>query len=147
MPVEDAMALIGRTFERQVEAKGGAGAGAGTGTDNKHPEDIQTVMGIFSDNRPLSVMEFDKLIKYLCQRREAMLKLEYGDDIPSNLATPPVGPAGDPATKAKQEELRAKILQGRRKERGEISCSACCSYTLDALILELAEDGSFSMID
>ena len=43
------------------------------------------------DSRPLSVMEYDKLIKYLVKKREDMLKNEYGDNIPANLITPPIG--------------------------------------------------------
>ena len=36
-------------------------------------------------------MEYDKLIKYLVKKREDMLKNEYGDNIPANLITPPIG--------------------------------------------------------
>ena len=55
------------------------------------PEDVRTVFGFLMDSRPLSVMEYDKLIKYLVKKREDMLKNEYGDNIPANLITPPIG--------------------------------------------------------
>ena len=60
----------------------------------------------------LAVMEYDKVIKYLALRREAVLRQEYGDNIPADLAHPPVGPNNlDPATKAKQVELSDRILK------------------------------------
>ena len=72
------------------------------------PEDVRNVFGFLMDSRPLSVMEYDKLIKYLAKQRENMLISEYGeyDSIPANLITPPIGPPLDSATKAKQEELQ-----------------------------------------
>ena len=39
-----------------------------------------------------------------------MLQAEYGENIPSELATPPVGPPIDPAIKAKQMELQERIV-------------------------------------
>ena len=82
------------------------------------PEDVHTVFGFLMDARPLSVMEYDKLIKYLVKKREDMLRNEYGDNIPANLLTPPIGPPVDPATKSKQDEIQAKIMEilNKRKE-------------------------------
>ncbi len=76
-----------------------------------HPPDVMTVVDFLVDNRPLSVMEYDKLIRYLSQRRREMLTREYGDDIPAHLVTPPIGGAqADQHLKAKEEEFKAKIL-------------------------------------
>ena len=105
MPMEDAISLLAKNFARTVENKTKSG-----GVGDRHPEDIVTVLSIFADNRPLSIMEYDKLIKYLAEKRSGLLKLEYGENIPSNLATPPIGPQMDPAVKAKQEELQSKIM-------------------------------------
>ena len=55
-------------------------------------------------------MEYDKLIKWLAQQRFGVLQAEYGDNIPSDLATPPVGPPVDPAVKAQQMDLQDRIL-------------------------------------
>ena len=49
-----------------------------------------------------------------------MLKSEYGEDnIPANLITPPIGPPLDSATKAKQDELQARIMDilNKKKEK------------------------------
>ena len=40
------------------------------------------VLGFLADNRPLSVMEYDKLIRYFAMRREGVLRMEYGENIP-----------------------------------------------------------------
>jgi len=112
MPYDDAIALLAKTFE---QSGGGGGLGGGptervVGPNDEVPNDIRTCIGFLMDQRPLSVMEYDKLIKYFAQRREAVLKQEYGDNIPADLAQPPIGPPVDPATKAKQNELNERIL-------------------------------------
>jgi hypothetical protein len=83
------------------------------------PEDVRNVFGFLMDSRPLSVMEYDKLIKFLVKQRESMLVSEYGeiDNIPANLVTPPIGPPLDSATKAKQEELQCKIMDILSKKK------------------------------
>jgi len=58
------------------------GKSAGLSGNDGMPEDIRTVVGFLMDNRPLSVMEYDKLIRFLAGRREGMLRLEYGENIP-----------------------------------------------------------------
>ena len=114
MPLDDAMGLLVKHFEQSVEMKAKSGAGPG----ENHPGDIVAVLDFLRENRPLSVMEYDKLIKYLCARRTQMLKTEYGDAVPANLARPPIGPPVDPAVKTKQEELQNKIgaiLDGQKE--------------------------------
>ena len=106
MPLDDAMNLIAKAFEQQLEDNAELGGAQG----NTLPADIASVVGFLSENRPLSVMEYDKLIKYLAVRRQRMLKSEYGDNIPAHLVTPPIGPPTDPAVKAKEEDVKAKIL-------------------------------------
>ena len=56
------------------------------------PQDVKTILGFLSDNRPMSIMEYDKLIKFLVSKRESTLKDEYGSNIPAHLLVPPVGP-------------------------------------------------------
>ena len=77
MPLEDAIAFMAKNVEALVEGKS-----AGISGSDGIPEDIRTVIGFLVDNRPLSVMEYDKLIRFLAGRREGMLRLEYGDNIP-----------------------------------------------------------------
>ena len=75
----------------------------------RHPQDIQKILHFLSDDRALSMMEYDKMIKYLVLRRTELLREEFGDNIPLHLRQPPVGPQLDPASKAKQEELQERI--------------------------------------
>ncbi len=76
MPLEDAMGFIAKNFEAAVDGK------LPGVTGDVLPEDIRTVLGFLADNRPLSVMEYDKLIRYFSIRREGVLRMEYGDNIP-----------------------------------------------------------------
>jgi len=116
MPYDDAIALLAKTFEQSGGSGPGAPGGGGgpaervVGPNDEVPNDIRTCIGFLMEQRPLSVMEYDKLIKYFALRREAVLKQEYGDNIPADLAQPPIGPPVDPATKAKQNELNERIL-------------------------------------
>ena len=81
MPLEDAMVFMAKNFEAAVEGKAPGAAGGGGGGDIV-PEDIRIVLGFLADNRPLSVMEYDKLIRYFAMRREGVLRMEYGENIP-----------------------------------------------------------------
>jgi len=97
--------LGGPSHSRVQAPTGSSGYGVQT-----HPQDVMTVVEFLIDNRPLSVMEYDKLIRYLAKQREDMLRREYGDDIPPHLVSPPVGQPVDPELKAREEDLKAKLL-------------------------------------
>jgi hypothetical protein len=114
MPLDEAMSFVGKSFSRFIEKPiggpvGGIGqlgfppAAAGNAADQLpafgHPNDIRTILGFLIDDRPMSIMEYDKLIKYLATRREGTLKAEYGANIPAHLLLPPVGPMQDPILK------------------------------------------------
>lgn len=77
MPLEDAMSFVAKTFEAIMDGKM-----LNSAESNVLPNDIQTVLGFVADNRPLSVMEYDKLIRFFCMRRESVLRSEYGENIP-----------------------------------------------------------------
>ena len=128
MPFDDAMTLVAKTFENHMAnnsnpdiTDGVSSIGSGNrdstriGSDHGNsntsqlPNDVRNVLGFLLDQRPLSVMEYDKLIKWLAQQRHQVLQAEYGDNIPSELAIPPVGPPVDPATRAQQIELQERI--------------------------------------
>jgi len=122
MPLEDAINLIAKLFERglnQPDNKDLLGNNDSSNRRGGMPEDVRNVFGFLMDARPLSVMEYDKLIKYLAKQRENMLISEYGeyDNIPANLITPPIGPPLDSTTKAKQEELQTKIIEILSKKK------------------------------
>lgn len=120
MPLEDAINMMANVFERGLNNPDSS-SGNDNGANNRGgmPGDVRNVFGFLMDSRPLSVMEYDKLIKYLVKQRESMLISEYGeyDNIPSNLITPPIGPPLDKDTKAKQEELQCKIMDILSKKK------------------------------
>ena len=72
------------------------------------PRDIQTIVEFLVDDRDLSTMEFDKVIRFLVKTREDTLNKEYGGNIPPHLLLPPVGPEKDPVVKMKTEELQGR---------------------------------------
>merc|ERR1712079_118262 len=118
MPLEDSINLIAKIFERGLNQTDNSGNDPSNRRGGM-PEDVRNVFGFLMDSRPLSVMEYDKLIKYLAKQRENMLISEYGeyDSIPANLITPPIGPPLDSATKARQEELQVKIVEILSKKK------------------------------
>lgn len=97
MPLDEATAFIGRNFAKLIEKPGlppplAATAGAAPIPGGFIPIDIKTILGFLAENRPMSIMEYDKLIKFLVAKRESTLKDEYGTNIPAHLLLPPVGP-------------------------------------------------------
>lgn len=84
MPVEDAFDLLASSYRsyQQQQAKGGsagravepageprAGLGRSLVTD-VHPTNIQVLINALQENRPLSVLEYDRVIRYLSERRD-----------------------------------------------------------------------------
>lgn len=66
----------------------------------RHPEAIQMLLNLLASNMPLTVLQYDRIIKYLQQRRELQLKVELGDAAEEVAKTVP-----DP-----EIELQKKIL-------------------------------------
>ena len=104
MPLDDAMAFVSRSLCAQVIDTASKSPKKGV---NHHPEDILSILGFLQENRPLSVVEYDKLLRYLNSQRSAVLRAEYGDHIPPALAAPPLL---EPAVRAKQEEVQGRVL-------------------------------------
>ncbi|KAG4071096.1 hypothetical protein HA402_013410 [Bradysia odoriphaga] len=66
-----------------------------------HPEAIQLLINLLAENRPITVLQYDRVIKYLQERRELQLKAEVGDAPPDIPIPPPVDT---------EVELQKKIL-------------------------------------
>lgn len=67
----------------------------------RHPDAIQTLIHLLGENRPLTVLQYDRVIRYLQDRRELQLKAEIGD-APRDITIPePVDP---------EAELQKKIM-------------------------------------
>ncbi|KAL0113119.1 hypothetical protein PUN28_012377 [Cardiocondyla obscurior] len=104
MPVEDAINLISRDFANYKA--GGRSVPLNTPLANeRHPDAIQVLLNMLADNHQLTVLQYDRVIKYLEMKREEQVQVELGDakDLPVKT---PLTPVNDP----KQAELQTRIL-------------------------------------
>ncbi|XP_031640345.1 probable serine/threonine-protein kinase DDB_G0278509 [Contarinia nasturtii] len=87
MPLEDAIALIIRNYQHLCQGENGDVIGD---TDEspyasipmanvRHPDSVQHLINLLADNRTLTVLQLDCILKYLQERREAQYKFELGD--------------------------------------------------------------------
>lgn len=79
MPLEDAFGLLTSTFQRCQQQRAGGGRpeeadeavrAARSAPPDAHPQSMQTLIDLLQANRPLSIMEYDRLIRYLSDRRD-----------------------------------------------------------------------------
>ncbi|CAH2090983.1 unnamed protein product [Euphydryas editha] len=87
MPIEDALQLLSRNFQ-EVQRGGPSGR-----------EAVYALLGQLADGRSLTVLQYDKVIEYLRERREQQFKIELGE--PS---------ATVPTTNKTQVDLEQRIL-------------------------------------
>lgn len=147
MPVDEATAFISRNFLKLLDEPppapktSGFQSKAETSSESKLPTDIKSIIGFLTDDRPMSIMEYDKLIKYLVLRREGCLKDEYGSNVPVHLLLPPVGPNQDPVMKAKQEEIQSKVMDILNKKAAPAVMAPVINPTLQQAIDSLVKTG------
>ena len=82
MPVEEAFALLSSSFKHRQGMDSGNSdrrMQAAAGID-AHPPNIQLLINLLQENRPLSVPEYDRLIRYLNERRDRQSRLEMNED-------------------------------------------------------------------
>lgn len=80
MPTEDAINLISRNFDAYMRGDKNIPGSVSIGPlAEKHPEAIQVLLNLLAENRQLTVLQYDRIIKYLQERRELQLKVELGD--------------------------------------------------------------------
>lgn len=88
MPLDDALAMIVKNFEAYMKGERNpvippSGAvpvtAAGIPLGEKHPEGIQTLLKILVENRPLTVVQYEKIIGYLQNKKEHLVKTEIGN--------------------------------------------------------------------
>ncbi|XP_045464802.1 nuclear receptor coactivator 5 [Harmonia axyridis] len=83
MPLDDALLFLTRNFEAYMR-----GEKVST-TDNegkmtiydKHPNGIQLLLNMLAENRVLTSVQYDKVIKYLEERRELQVQFEVSEGI------------------------------------------------------------------
>ncbi|XP_076286052.1 nuclear receptor coactivator protein neosin isoform X1 [Lasioglossum baleicum] len=103
MLVEDAINLISRDFANYKA--GGRSVPLNTPFANeRHPDAIQVLLNMLADNHQLTVLQYDRVIKYLEIKREEQVQVELGDvkDLPTTTTIA----VSDP----KQAELQSRIL-------------------------------------
>lgn len=121
MPLDDAMEFIFKNFQQlirgdkdAVEEEPNSQLSSIPLTELRHPDSIQHLVNILAENRCLTVMQFDALIKYLQERREIQLKSELGES-GSDLATGASTSQQNPAVPQQPEvdpeaELQKRIM-------------------------------------
>lgn len=75
MPIDDAIKFIYKDFILKTKKI--------TPNVYQHPDAVQTLLKTLTDNRSLTVLQYDHIIKYLNQRREVQRKAEIGEDMGS----------------------------------------------------------------
>uniref|UniRef100_A0A1B0GM74 Anticodon-binding domain-containing protein n=1 Tax=Phlebotomus papatasi TaxID=29031 RepID=A0A1B0GM74_PHLPP len=95
MPVEDAIKFIAENFREKMNRDAAASTTTSIPTTtqslpitpivsgslkDKHPDSIQSLLLLLTENRMLTVLQYDKIIKYLTERRELQMKVELGDE-------------------------------------------------------------------
>lgn len=87
MPADDAINLISRDFANYKNGGRSVPLNALLAKD-KHPDAIQVLLNMLADNRQLTVLQYDRVLKYLEIRREEQVQIEVGDvkDIAPNAA-------------------------------------------------------------
>lgn len=87
MPLEDAFALIFRNYQHLCQGEDGDVTGDSDDSpyaaipmaSTRHPDSLQHLINLLADNRTLTVLQLDCILKYLQERRENQYKFELGD--------------------------------------------------------------------
>lgn len=95
MPIEDALILITRNFDAYMRGEKMIITSSGPmSVTDRHPEAMQMLINLLAENRQLTVAQYDKLFKYLQERRDLQVLYE-GGDISDVLIQPEGGKAAE----------------------------------------------------
>ncbi|KAL9699633.1 hypothetical protein quinque_003074 [Culex quinquefasciatus] len=117
MPTEDAIAFICKDFEDRLRAEQqeknkfrpmGGNAVRTPSLQDKHPEPIQNMLNLLANNRQLTVLQYDRLIKYLGERKELQIKYELGEDVDASSISSRLLP--EKSKEQTEKELQRKIM-------------------------------------
>ncbi|KRT78711.1 hypothetical protein AMK59_6404, partial [Oryctes borbonicus] len=101
MPIEDAVILLTRNFEAYMKGETFETEGRVASLAEKHPEAMQMLLNLLAENRQLAVTQYDKVIKYLQERKELQKAYEGDEDNESKKEAEPDN---------KQAELQSRIM-------------------------------------
>ncbi|XP_022908046.1 uncharacterized protein [Onthophagus taurus] len=76
MPIEDAMILITRNFDAYMRGEKFETDGPAVSLTEKHPEAVQMIFNLLAENRQITCLQYDRIIKYLNERRELQRTFE-----------------------------------------------------------------------
>lgn len=134
MPLDDAISLIFRNYQQLCQGENGDVIGDTDDSPystiplatNRHPDSIQHLINLLADNRSLTVLQLDCVMKYLQERRESQYKFELGDSAidmksdnksmssPNMESTSSSGPAAMdyiPPMVDPEEEIQKRLLE------------------------------------
>ncbi|KAL3285280.1 hypothetical protein HHI36_019390 [Cryptolaemus montrouzieri] len=101
MPLEDALIFITRNFESYMRGEKTPGENGSQMTIyDKHPNSIQLLVNMLAENRILTSVQYDKLLKYLEERRELQVQFEVSEGIEVSAEN----------SNTKQAELQSRIM-------------------------------------
>lgn len=116
MPIDDSIRFVYKDFCNKTKKI--------VSNVYQHPDAIQTLLKTLADNRSLTVLQYDHIIKYLTSRREIQRKAEIGEDEDSYMDTsspnnynkvksfpsPMMAPSSSSSVN-KEDDLQKKILE------------------------------------
>lgn len=136
MPLDDAITLIATDFRLKKQRDAVTAAQLQSNLQApRHPDAMQQLIEMLADNRPLTALQYECIIKYLEEKHEEQLKVELGDaSALAKLQAP------DP-----EIELQKKILSIMNKPAiTEIGCDLMYptfeAVTADKHLMELLQD-------
>lgn len=125
MPVDDAVELIFKNFE-QLMRHGDNTDMSGDIDDSqsqfssvpqsniRHPDSVHHLINLLAENRCLTVLQYDCVIKYLQERRDIQYKNEIGDSaedlLPNNQQQSHQTQPGVSAEEEQEKELQKRIM-------------------------------------
>lgn len=101
MPIEDALILVQRNFEAYMRGEKAPEDPVQMSLADRHPIPMQMIFNLLAENRMLTTVQYDRVIKYLQERRELQHEHEVSEGV--------VHDSNDPS-KDKQTELQSRIL-------------------------------------
>jgi len=114
MPIEDAIVLITRNFDAYMRGEKTTTGLPGTGLESlteRHPEQLQMLFNLLAENRQITTSQYDRLLKYLQDRRELQGQYEKAEGVE-------VGT--EPEPNSKQAELQSRIMNILNKSADDV---------------------------
>lgn len=128
MPLEDAISLIFRNYQQLCQGENGDIIGDSDESpyatiplaSTRHPDSTQHLINLLADNRSLTVLQLDCLIKYLQERREIQYKFEVGDTGADSQSTDHKTDDPDAAKLTAEQELQAAKAEAEEEIQKKI---------------------------